>query len=632
MFQSKFSRKNSYDIEKKASSKEVNDKFREKTKLLLPSSWSGIVTVDDRFNQQDKCKNFSMGLWNLDPQSKFRGVIFRNTKPIEGIRPYQPNKANKDALRSLKSLDNRLQREIQNIHSSDSIDEDNDDLDSSGEIIYSSRSCHQFHDFGNDEHCSAKAHRSGTIREFDVTMISPRAIDINTGIHDNSKSDAMLSRKASITTLSSLKLNLNSLDSSRLRDMALLKPGSHQRTSSIGTEFSDAYSLVSSTGSLMFMSRQSRIEAYDAIKSPRYEDEQLVDVSKLLRRVSEKEGRKRNNNFQFIFSKLCDIVNAIIETVPANILPFRIKKIEANGNYETIGDHSFEFYMVPEISGKDIDVQFQPTSCNLADIFLTGNNQSLEIFAISDPITGKRKLSPCKLMIVFAHILNATVKTNAVDGMTLPHNSSVLFENISEKEIRISVTFPESDIRYEVSMVLAIDIDAFPIDAVFKKGREWPNAMVKQQVARKGVHLTSKTIGKDLHSWHVTFLKSRRALLQLTDETGNKLRLLLVLQCLRETELSSPDAILPCHFATILFWANVKYRVPIEWTTVKLGKRFIDLVVALRRCLWKRECFDFFVPNVNMFENLKIEDCHELSLKIDMLIRDPVAYLESRLM
>ena len=620
MYYPKSSYRRSYSAEKKSI---LRKKPNEHAKIFLPPSWSGLVTVGEPSRPLARQQNnFSMGLWNINAQSDFRGVIFRNANPIQEIRPNRSCGTNKDALKSLKSLDNRLQREFQS-----SLLPDHDDYDDQNNPIRDKLQSTSSHVLRNEAKASQNRrgivqHR-GLIREFDVTRISPRA---EKEVAESPVTYKNLMRQSSLSTISSFKLNFDGLDTSQHNS---LKPPMHHRTSSIYSDYSDAHSLVSSAGSLMFTSYQSRKEAYEAIKSPRYAEEQIIEVSKLVRQLSDVEGRKRNERFEGDFVKLCDVANAVVQRMPATIMPFKLRKIEKDCSHETVGSFAFDFYLVAEIASEDFEVNFRADKPNVADVFLTGNNPTLELFSVADAITAKKKLSPCKLMIILAHIIKATDKET--DVSSFPYGAEVSYEKVTEMEIQLAITFPGKIGRFLVNFVLAIDVDEFPGDTALRKNRQWPSTTVKHQVQRKGVHLTSNCNDIDLHSWSVAFLKSRRTLLQLTDETGSKLRLLLALQCLRETRFSNPDVILPAHFATILFWASIKYSAPVEWSTLRLGKRFIDLVVALRRCLWKRECLDFFVPNVNMFGKLSMEDCHSLSFKIDMLIKDPVPYLKSKL-
>ena len=620
MYYPKSSFRRSYNFEKQSSTNVK--KQNEHSKVLLPPSWSGLITVAEPSEAQSRRQsNFSLGLLNINAHPHFRGVIFRNANPIQDIRPHKSYSTNTDALKSLKSLDNRLQKEF---HSSflpeklgESFDE-YDDYDSRSNVDDSKVSMAKAPQYGRDALQSRNI-----VREFDVTRISPRNSE---GMDESPVTYSGLRRESSLSTISSFKLNLEGLDSSHNQ---FWKSPSYQSTQSIYSDRSDVRSLVSSTGSLMFTSDQSRKEAYDAIKSPRFAEEQLAEVSKLVRQVCDFDGKRRNKRFESDLLRLCDVINAVLQNIPPNILPFRVKKFTKDCTFETTGAFSYDFYLEAEITNDDFEVVFRQGNCNMADIFLTGSNPTLELFCVENELVYRRKqLSPCKLMIIFAHIISARVKDRDFE---FPHNASVCYENITDKDIQIGVTFPETYARFVVNFVLAIDVEDFPMGTAFKKSRQWPSATVKQQVQRKGVHLTSKFNDSHLHSWTVTFLKSRRTLLQQTDETGNKLRLLLALQCLRETRLSAPDVLLPAHFATILFWANIKYPTPMDWSSLKLGKRFIDLVVALRRCLWKHECLDFFVPNLNMLEKWGMEDCRALSLKLDLLIKDPVSYLKEKL-
>ena len=644
MYHPKSSFKRSYDLEKKG----ILVKKREETaKVVLPPSWSGLVTVGDTSGEPTKENlNFSMGLWPVSSKTEFKGVILRNVNPIQEIRPFGAYVTNKDALQSLKSLDNRLQREIQSSSLTDLTEDvaqvdnasrsytghDTSRVDNADKLQRSTKEKEATSSLDMNTNLQKYYQETrGLVREFDMSRINENTYDKN--IPSNSRQS--FSRHDSVSTLSSYKLDLGNLDSS-MTETGYYRQQSQctsSRPLSAQSDRFDVSSLASSTGSLMFTSRESRRMAYNEIKSPRYAEEQLSEVGKLVRQLSDQEGRKRNQQFQTTFNQLCDVANAVMDNIPASVLPFTIKKVETDGNcnYETTGADTFDIYITPEISKRDIIVSFNSNNCRQANVYLVGNNPTLELFCVEERATKRKKLSPCKLMIVLAHIVKTTVNDTESDESDFPHNANVRFDSVSEREIGFSVQLPENDLRYKISLVLAIDVDDFPSDVALKRNREWPNIAIKHQVIQKGVHLTSKISDGNLHTWSVTFLKSRRTLLQLTDETGNKLRLLLALQCLRETGLSSPDAILPCHFATILFWANCKYRAPIEWTMLRLGRRFIDLVVALRRCLWKRECLDFFVPNVNLFEHIRTDECHALSFKIDVLIKDPAAFLKIKL-
>ena len=619
MYYPKSSFRRSYHLEKQNTH---SKKPKDHAKVLLPPSWSGLISVGGPSQAPPSGQSsFSMGVLNIDAHPHFQGVIFRNANPIKEIRPHYPCSTNKDALKSLRSLDHRLQKEFQSSFLPDRESESfshSDDLDGNTDTADSGISRTR-----SPQYLGDVAQSRNMIREFDITGISPRSAE---GFDESPVTYSGLRREISLSTISSFKLNLEGLESSHGH---VFKAPPYQRTPSIFSDRSDVQSLASSAGPLMFTSYESRKEAYDAVKSPRFSEEQISEVSKLLRQLCDSEGRRRNRRFEVDLVRLCDVINAIFQNIPPNILPFRVKKFSKDCTFETTGAFSYDFYLEGEISRDDLEISFRQGNSNIADIFLIGNNPTLELFCVEHSLVGKRKLSPCKLMIIFAHIISAKIKD---EDREFPHKARVCYENITSKDIQISVTFPEEYTRFVVNFVLALDVEDFPRDTGFKKSRQWPSSAVKQQVQKKGVHLTSKVNDVHLHSWTVTFLKSRRTLLQLTDETGNKLRLLLALQCLRETKLATPDVILPAHFATILFWANIKYPTPMDWSTIKLGKRFIDLVVALRRCLWKHECLDFFVPNLNMLEKWSVENCRALSFKIDLLIKDPVGYLKGKLL
>eukprot|EP00794_Sanderia_malayensis_P011262 gene11262-12442_t len=570
--------------------------------------------------------NPSLGLY-ASPESKFRtGVLLRNNSiPIKEIRPFGIYAANKDALQSLQSLDHRLRKEFMSTHSPEP-----HLMRSSGASRTQIHTASQRHDskssrdisFSDSTDSFRQSSRQSS-RHYHYMNKLPENADI-VSLSPETTLDSLSINSSNYLDLSDLESSLNQSKQSRLSYYAKI-----QRPPSVHSDKYDNYSLASSSASCVFGPRDSYRTTKGEMNTPRFAEDHMAEVSKLVKQISSREGCVRNYKFRSTFTKICDVVNSILSDIPATMLPFGIKNVRMSCNYETVGQNSYEIYITPKIDKKDFEVSF--VTASEANVFLCNAQPSLELFCVEDSMKKRRKLSPCKLMIIFAHAFNTSAKDSNVDGANFPHTAHVIFNEISEKGINMSIDFKSTNTRCKVSLILALSINSFPETSALFQHKDWPTQGIKQQMIKNGVHLIARLRDSDIHTWKVTFLKARQTLIEGTYDTGNKLRLLLVMQCLRETVFSQSDVILPFHLATILFWANLKYQEPADWTAEKLGTRFVDFIVALRRCLWKRECADFFVPNLNLFESMKRENSNILMLKIDEIIKNPLAFLKSRI-
>ena len=193
----------------------------ESAKVTLPPSWSGFVTIGESL-PPPPALNFKMGLYSLNPESQFRGIIFRSNLPIREVRPFGIYGANKDALQSLQSLDSRLKRELSG-HGSDP-KQSSSHLQRSGESLEFPR--------------SYSIENSSTSRpsERDCYYEAPRQLT-----RQKSKQDTD-------SNVSSLYLDLSALDSS-INQPRSANPFVHHNISRAPSVFSDNYDNYSKTHS-----------------------------------------------------------------------------------------------------------------------------------------------------------------------------------------------------------------------------------------------------------------------------------------------------------------------------------------------------------------------------------------------
>ena len=542
-----------------------------KTRVALNSSWSGSISVGEDLPKPQP--NFSMSLWSLYPQnSHFRGIVFQSTKPIQDIKPFGVYQANRDALKSLKSLDTRLKA--------------------------------------------------------DDSAIRPRPMSLST---PTSEYSAIQPRPMSLSTPTPEYSTIQP------RSMSLSTP-TLSVDSAISMPWQNSVSPMSARSDLSFGEPFARERRLTREHSMRYREDVLTELSASIEKLSDDEGQIKNLEFQTNLGKICDVVNQIVNDIPADIFPFSLRPLDSECLFESKGSKAIEVYLMIDRFEKFVtDVSFHKEDEVIADCFIHSENNEIELFCVTDPVTKRRRLSPCKLMIVFAHIISTTVKGNydrlgrlKQNGKVAPHGAFVYFPIVSEKEIRLNIRFPDGIFSYEVSLVLALDINNFP-DCNLCRHRDWPHSDVKTYIKDQGVNLLAKLGDLNIHCWKVSFVKARRTLLRFTDENSNKLRLLLVLQVLNETDLARPKVLIPVHFATILFWASLKYTSTKEWTKLSLGMRFLDLLKALRRCLKKHECRDFFHPNLNLLDDADSKLCEMLAVKMDNILVEPTKFFKKRL-
>ena len=60
-----------------------------------------------------------------------------------------------------------------------------------------------------------------------------------------------------------------------------------------------------------------------------------------------------------------------------------------------------------------------------------------------------------------------------------------------------------------------------------------------------------------------------------------------------------------------------------------LADRFLEMLVALRKCLENKDCYNFFVPTMNLFNELKPDALKVLASKVEDILRDPFKYLKT---
>ncbi|XP_001634774.2 uncharacterized protein LOC5514666 [Nematostella vectensis] len=157
--------------------------------------------------------------------------------------------------------------------------------------------------------------------------------------------------------------------------------------------------------------------------------------------------------------------------------------------------------------------------------------------------------------------------------------------------------------------------------------RRWPSEKLKRKIVTQGIHLAALPPSKNSDLWQIKFLNGQRALIH---HEGNeaKAKCLRIVKVLCEVDLSYPKAIRPQYLENILMWASRKYWSDSDWTEANLPARFLDLMAGLHKCMKNGDCHDFFLPSVNLLDELGNADLSVLSAKIMDVLVQPLKYLE----
>ena len=81
------------------------------------------------------------------------------------------------------------------------------------------------------------------------------------------------------------------------------------------------------------------------------------------------------------------------------------------------------------------------------------------------------------------------------------------------------------------------------------------------------------------------------------------------------------------HLDNIVLWASKKHWRKEEWAESMLSDRVLEVLVALHKCLENRDCYNFFVPTMNLYSDLKPEVASMLAVKVKDVLLDPFKYL-----
>lgn len=192
------------------------------------------------------------------------------------------------------------------------------------------------------------------------------------------------------------------------------------------------------------------------------------------------------------------------------------------------------------------------------------------------------------------------------------HEETLNYQLLMDKVAAIKVKWPEF---------------AFPWES---RERLWPSLEVCKEVTQYGIHVIPKSshLSKSMVQWKYTFAIAEQRLAHIFTPFQKTCYLIfkqLKRKYFSRVSLNDGAIILPSgisthHLKTVMFWASEKTN-PSEWQT-NPGKCLSLLVQTLVDFLQDKHCPSYFVPEVNLFEQLWMDENKILYVKDYDQLRD----------
>ena len=347
-------------------------------------------------------------------------------------------------------------------------------------------------------------------------------------------------------------------------------------------------------------------------------------------------------NFMQTMLQIEETVNEVLQEVERLDSSFKLQRMSPDSYYELKSRNEINIFVVlNNVSSEDFIIEDMKTPTGYARIRVTlstltssssmassSNMTSASNMASPDEEllqwctethSGEIYFSPKKLCKKFAALVSRAA------GKILRHSSS----KVQRK--RVSFTDREATIPFIVNLIPTVACpQTWPLCAYWLRNytKKWPALRVKDDVIHGGMHLVAMPTGRESDPlWHISFCSAQRRLLQ-SDCDGKK-KCLRILKVLLDKDLSWPKGIVPLYLENIVLWASRKHWQQEKWEECMLADRFLEMLVALLKCLENNDCYNFFVPTVDLFSDLKADVTKVLAAKVKDILQNPLKYLKT---
>ena len=345
--------------------------------------------------------------------------------------------------------------------------------------------------------------------------------------------------------------------------------------------------------------------------------------------------------FQLTMKQIEETVNEVLDEVERLDSNFKLRRMSPESYYELKSRNEVDILIVLDnLSPNKFVIEDMKTPTGYARIRMEPSKMtSLSNMTPSDMTSptnltsshfqlfqwceetqlGELYLSPKKLCKAFAELVSRAAGKIARNG-----------SSVNRKRVSFSNSDKDASILFTVNLIPTVECpQTWPLCAYWLKScsKKWPAEGVRNNVIRGGMHLVALVTSKESDFlWRISFCAARRHLLQ-SDFQGKK-KCLRILKVLLNKELSRPKGLVPLHLENIALWASRKYWQEEEWAEYVLSERFLEMLVALHKCLDNNDCYNFFVPTMNLFSELRPDVLKMLAVKVKDVLHDPFKYLK----
>ena len=360
--------------------------------------------------------------------------------------------------------------------------------------------------------------------------------------------------------------------------------------------------------------------------------QQLLNaVNEFNKKVVEKE----RVNFMQAMMQIEETVNEVLEEVERLDNNFKLQRMSPDSYYEMKSRNELDILVVLDnVSPKEFAIEDMKTPTGYARIRVTSSSNMASSSNMTSALnmapseemlhwctemqSGEIFFSPKKLCKKFASLVSRAA------GKILKHGSST-------QRKRVSFSDRETTVPFVVNLIPTVACpQTWPLCAYWLRNytKKWPAPPVKDDVIHGGMHLVALATSQETDPlWRISFCSARRRLLQ-ADCEGKK-KCLRLLKVLLDKDLSRPKAIVPLYLENIVLWASRKHWQQEEWGEFMLADRFLEMLVALLKCLENDDCYHFFVPAMNLFNDLKPDVAEVLAAKVKDILHNPFKYLKT---
>lgn len=361
----------------------------------------------------------------------------------------------------------------------------------------------------------------------------------------------------------------------------------------------------------------------------------LKAINEFNKNVVEKE----RVNFMQAMMQIEETVNEVLEEVERLDNSFKLQRMSPDSYYEMKSRNELDILVVLEnVSPKEFAIEDMKTPTGYARIRVTSSAVTSSNMTSSSSMTSAFNMAPSEEMLHWCTetqsgetFFSPKILCKKFAALVSRAAGTVLKHGSSTQQKRVSFSDRETTVPFVVNLIPTIACpQTWPLCAYWlrKYTKKWPAPRVKDDVIQGGMHLVALATSQETDPlWRISFCSARRRLLQ-SDCDGKK-KCLRLLKVLLDKDLSRPKGIIPQYLENIVLWASRKHWQQEEWAECMLADRFLEMLVALLKCLENSDCFHFFVPTMNLFNDLKPDVAEVLAAKVKDILHNPFKYLKT---